>query len=221
MPRRKRMSTSGYVFHVLNRGAGRATIFHQPGDYEAFERILEEACNRFSMRLLTFCVMPNHWHLMVWPSFEGQLSPFMHWLTVTHTKRWHAAHGSTGLGPVYQGRFKAFPVQEDDHFLTVCRYVERNPLRAGLVSRAFDWRWCGLWHRRNASPAMPLASWPVSPFEDWNDWVYQPHTQAELDALRCSARRGTPFGEQEWQQATAARLDLETTLRPRGRPRSK
>jgi len=215
------MYTAGHVFHVLNRSAGRRTIFHVASDYAAFEKIVAEAGIRFSMRLLTFCVMPNHWHLVVWPSAEAQLSAYMHWLTVTHTKRWHAAHGSTGLGPIYQGRFKSFPVQEDSHLLTVCRYVERNPLRAGLVSRARDWRWCGLWHRRNVGHSVQITPWPVPLFDGWDHWVHEPHTQAELDALRRSAQKGTPFGSPQWQKETALKLDIETTLRPRGRPRSR
>jgi hypothetical protein len=88
------------------------------------------------MRLLAYCLMPNHFHLLVWPRADGDLSQFLRWLTVTHTQRWHAHHRTAGTGHLYQGRFKSFPVQSDEHFLTVCRYVERNALRANLVGRA-------------------------------------------------------------------------------------
>ena len=132
MPRRQRDSTAGYVFHVLNRAAGRRTIFASPQDYDAFAALLEQACNRVAMRILTFCVMPNHWHLVLWPESDDALPDFMHWLTVTHTQRWNAFHGATGTGPVYQGRYKSFPVQVDDHFYSVCRYVERNGLRGRM-----------------------------------------------------------------------------------------
>lgn len=119
------------MFHVLNRAVGRATIFAKESDYAAFETVLAEVTAKIRMRLICYVLMPNHWHLVVWPVEDGQLSRWMQGLTVRHVRRWHAHRGTSGTGPVDQGRDKAFPVQDDDHILTVCRYVERNPLRAG------------------------------------------------------------------------------------------
>ena len=99
---------------------------------------------------------------MVWPRKDGELSTWAQWLTVTHVRRWHAHHHSAGTGPVYQGRFKSFPVQEDDHYFTVCRYVERNPLRANRVARAEHWRWSSLWHRVQATPGALVERRPVA-----------------------------------------------------------
>src|SRR6476659_5267747 len=129
MARRLRKDIGGIVYHVLNRRVGRARLFKDQGDYVAFEKVLIEAVRRFGMRLVAYCLMPNHWHLVLWPAKDGELSRFMQWLTVTHMRRWHAHRGSTGEGPVYQGRFKSFPVQADPHLLIVARYVERNALR--------------------------------------------------------------------------------------------
>jgi putative transposase len=152
MGRPHRAAEGGYVYHVLNRANARMTIFEHDGDYEAFERVLLEAVERTEMRLLAYCLMPNHWHLMVWPRKDGELSRFVGWLTLTHTQRWHAHRGSAGAGHVYQGRFKSFPIQEDDHLWTVGRYVERNPLRANLLRCAEQWRWSSLfrWIRGSA-----------------------------------------------------------------------
>jgi len=122
-------------------------LFDKPADYAAFEKVVRQAWERSAMRLLSYLVMPNHWHFVVWPRNDGELSTWAQWLTVTHVRRWHAHHHSAGTGPVYQGRFKSFPVQEDHHYFTVCRYVERNPLRANLVARAEHWRWSSLWRR--------------------------------------------------------------------------
>src|SRR3989442_8959181 len=141
MGRPLRPAAANLIFHVLNRANGRLRLFDDEEDYAAFERVLTQACERVPMRLLAYCVMPNHWHLVLWPRGEGDLSRFMSWLTLTHTQRWHAFHQSVGTGHLYQGRFKSFVVQADDHLLTVCRYVERNALRAKLVERAEDWRW--------------------------------------------------------------------------------
>ncbi|SIO28105.1 putative transposase [Singulisphaera sp. GP187] len=172
------------------------------------------------MRVHCFCVMPDHWHLVLWPEHDGDLSEYLRWLTVTHTPRWHAAHHTSGTGPLYQGRFKSFPVPDDEHLLTVSRYVERNALRANLTSRAEDWRWGSLWQRRQQVPSVTLAdTWPVPRPRQWTAFVNQPGTEAELQALRRSVVRGTPFGEARWQQDTAKTLSLGSTLRGRGRPR--
>src|SRR5205085_11259175 len=116
-------------------------------DCAAFERVLAEAHGRLPTKVLSYCLMPTHWHLVLWPKEDGQLSEFMPWLTVTHAQRWHAHYHKAGTGPLYQGRFKSFPVQAEHHFLVLCRYVERNPLRANLMERAQDWPWCSLWRR--------------------------------------------------------------------------
>jgi putative transposase len=218
MPRRKRIATGGVVFHVLNRAVARERIFWKPADYEALENVLQEAGERVPMRLLCYCVMPNHWHLVLWPRGDEDLSEYMRWLTVTHAKRWHAHYHSSGSGALYQGRFKSFPIQEDGHFLTVCRYVERNPLRANLVARAEEWRWCSLWHRVQGSNVVSLDAWPVRPGKDWVAQVNRAETEAELKAVRRSVVRGTTSGEGAWVQRTAERLCLDSTLRARGRP---
>jgi putative transposase len=209
------------VYHVLNRGVARSTLFKKAGDYEAFERVLGLALDRCPLRLLAFCLMPTHWHLVLWPTEDGQLTAFARWLTHTHTMRWHAHYRTAGTGHLYQGRFKAFPLQDDTHFLTVCRYVERNPVRAGVVARAEQWPWSSLRWSPQADPPVPswLSEWPVPRPDQWVELVNEPLTAGELAALRRSTRRGTPYGSEAWQTAIARRLHLESTLRPLGRPR--
>jgi putative transposase len=221
MGRPLRAAAGGYVYHVLNRANARMQIFGDDADYEAFERVLVEAVERTETRLLAYCVMPNHWHLVVWPRQDGELSRFVGWLTLTHTQRWHAHRHSTGSGHVYQGRFKSFPIQEDEHFLTVARYVERNALRARLVRRAENWRWSSLhrWIRGNAEDQSLLSAWPLARRPSWVEHVNEPMTEGELSAIRRSVERGNPYGAESWSNRTVRRLGLETTLRPRGRPK--
>src|SRR5262245_51292055 len=121
MPRRIRSERSDLVFHVMNRGAKRALLFTSDSDYRAMEALLFSAKEITGMRLLAYCIMPNHWHLILWPTSGQQMSQFMRWLTGTHAQRWQAFHDSIGTGAVYQGRYKAIPVQTEHHFLTVCR----------------------------------------------------------------------------------------------------
>ena len=221
MGRPKRVADGGYVYHVLNRANARSTIFENEADYRAFEQVLEEAVERASTRLLAYCVMPNHWHLVVWPREDGELSSFIGWLTLTHTQRWHAHRESAGSGHLYQGRFKSFPVQGDEHFYTVCRYVERNALRANLVHRAEAWRWCSLhrWMQGSATEKALLSHWPLPREASWPEHVNAPQSEAEVMAIHQAIKRGSPLGDEAWTQRTAERLQLATTLTPRGRPR--
>jgi putative transposase len=221
MGRALRAAEGGWVYHVLNRANARLPIFERPEDFEAFERILAEGVERFGPRLLAYCLMKNHWHLLVWPAEDGLLSRFVGWVTLTHTQRWHAYQGTTGSGHLYQGRFKSFPVQEDEHFYSVCRYVERNALRAGLVKRAERWPWSSLWRATSGDKQARkmLSPWPVSRPRRWVDWVNEAQTEGELAAIRRCVQRGAPYGDDEWSERTARELELETTLRPRGRPR--
>jgi putative transposase len=218
MARRLRCSDGGYVYHVLNRAVGRATIFDKSPDYAAFEKILRQAHERFGIRLLHYTLLPNHWHLVLWPQEDGLLSTYLQWLTVTHVRRWHGHHHTTGTGPIYQGRFKSFPVQEDDHYFVVCRYVERNALRAQLVQRAERWRWSSLWHRVHQTQLPWLSTGPLALPGDWTEYVNGVETEGELAALRRSVLRGAPFGDEAWQRRAAERLGLQSSLRRPGRP---
>ena len=203
-------------YHVLNRGNARAEVFHKDGDYSAFLELMAKANERLPLRILGYVLMPNHFHLVLWPRGDGDLSRWMQWLLTSHVRRYHRHyHGS---GHVWQGRFKAFPIDQGEHLLTVLRYVERNPLRAGLVAQAEAWAWSSLAWRGGRRPEL-LADWPVPCPRGWTAHVNSVQTGAEEAAVRRSIERGTPFGENRWAQRTAARLGLEASLRPRGRPR--
>jgi putative transposase len=217
MPRTARAALGNWCYHVLNRGNGRAEVFHKHEDYAAFLRLLEPACLRLPMRILGWCLMPTHFHLVLWTHHDGDLGRWMQWLLTSHVRRYHRHYG--GSGHVWQGRFKAFPIQQDDHLLTVLRYVERNPLRANLVGRAEDWDWSSLRTRLDAQPEAILARSPVSLPSHWRTWVNEAQSEAELAGLRRSIDKGTPYGSGHWTRLAAKRLGLESSLRARGRPR--
>jgi putative transposase len=218
MPRRHRYGLAGHVLHVMNRGARRGLIFESPAQYDSFVAVLVEALEHHPIRLLSFCAMPTHFHLLVWPETNSQTPNFMHWLTATHALRWRKANDTVGQGAVYQGRYKAIPVQTDDHFATVARYVERNALRAGLVKRAEDWRWCSLWHRHVARDDFPLAAWPIACPDGWLAHVNRPQTIDEVASIRRSINRSCAYGNPSWQEEIAKTLGHSSSLRLRGRP---
>jgi len=128
------------VFHVLNRGVGRMQLFRKPGDYEAFERAIEKTLETCPLRICSYLLMPNHWHFVVWPEHDGELAAFMQKLTITHVRNWQVHRRKVGEGHVYQGRYKSFPIESDDYYYHVVRYVEANALRAKLVTAPDAWR---------------------------------------------------------------------------------
>jgi len=217
MPRTARAAIGGICYHVINRGNGRAKVFHADGDYRYFVDLLGEAVARHDMRLLAYCLMPNHFHLLLWPRADGDLSRFMQWLMTAHVRPYHAVHRTSGH--LWQGRFKAFPIQEDGHLLNVMRYVEANALRARLVRRAEAWPWSSLRVRREGDISMHDGPVPLP--TDWLAIVNSAAPPDELTRLRDSVNRGAPFGEEKWAIRTATRLGLESTLRSRGRPRKR
>lgn len=223
MPKKPRLCPGDYIYHVLNRSNGGSPIFKTPSDYAAFENTLSEGISRMPMRLIAYCIMPNHWHLLLQPYKDGDLSSFLHWITVTHAKRWQMKHSVLGTGHLYQGRFKSFPVQGQYYFLTVLRYIEGNPLRAGLVTSSKEWLWSSLALRVGISKGT-LALWPgpVPLPPDWAD-IVDDRTQSKYrEKLEVSIKRGTPLGDDEWIRQTASTMNLISTCRPRGRqPKSK
>ncbi len=219
MPRTARSIEAGLTYHVLNRGNGRLRLFHKSGDYDAFERVLAEGLARYPVNLLTYCLMPNHWHLVVCPRTYVALGRLMGWIGVTHVRRHQELYHRRGAGHLYQGRYKSFPVAADEYLLLLCRYVEANPVRAKLVEPAEQWRWCGFWKRAHGGADLRLSPWPVDRPRNWTSLVNGSLSPDALRTVRQCAAHGRPLGTQPWVQATAARLGLAFTLRNPGWPR--
>ena len=219
MGRSPRADASGGIYHALNRGNAKNPIFFKDADYEAFERIVAEALEKFPVELLAYQWMNNHWHMVLSPCENGAMGRFLGWLTLTHTQRYHAHHGTTGWGHVYQGRFKSFPVQDDAHFHVVCRYVERNALTDGLVQEAQDYRWGSLWNWLGGKSPIELSKWPVRRLPKWVVRVNQALTKKEIEALQRSENRGKPFGDDAWVNRIVKKYGLESTMRKTGRPK--
>lgn len=221
MGRPLRVDVGDHVYHILNRANARGRLFAKKGDYALFESVLAEAKERVDMRIMAYCIMPNHWHLVLYPRADGDLTEFMAWLTLTHTQRWHAYHGTAGSGHLYQGRYKSFLCEDDAHFLTVARYVERNPKRAELVMKAEDWQWSSAWRRQHGSSEQKklLDEWPVPMPRNYLAFLNEPQTAAELESIRTAIQRGNPFGSMDWVERAIREFGLEATVRPKGRPK--
>jgi putative transposase len=192
-------------------------VFHESADYSAFIHLMVKAQEHVDLPLLAACLMPNHVHLVVRPVADGDLARWMQWLFTTHARHYHEKYSTTGH--VWQGRYKHFVVQNDHYLLALLRYVERNALRARLVSRAEEWRWGSLNWRTRCHPLLALTPPPLALPSWWTEFVNQPQTAAELDAIRTSVNRQRPFGDPSWIAEKARDAGLEQTLGSVGRPR--
>lgn len=219
MPRVERIDVGGLVYHVINRANARVQIFDADEDYQLFETILEEGAERTGMHLLAYCIMPNHWHLVLYPQRDGDLVAFMSWVSNTHTRRWHVAKRTIGGGHLYQGRYKSFFCQDDAHFLTLARYVERNAKRANLVGKAEQWRWSSVWRREQGTQKQKklLSPWPVPYPREYLSWLNEPQTVTEEEAITRAIVKSSPFGSEQWTHGMVKKYGLEQTLNPVGR----
>jgi putative transposase len=217
VPRPPRQIFAGQCYHILNRANRKAEVFHEPADYTAFMHLMAKAQTLVELPLLAACLMPNHVHFVVRPVGEFHIARWMQWLFTTHARHYHAKHATTGH--VWQGRYKHFAVQSDHYLLALLRYVERNALRAKLVARAEEWRFGSLAWRNRCNSPIALTPPPLALPSWWVEFVNQPQTAAELEAIRTSVNRQRPFGDPDWSARQAKSAGLEQSLCDLGRPR--
>jgi len=216
MPRKARSSVGNMCYHVINRGNNRSAVFHKDQDYLRFTEMMGEAVDRLPMRVLSWCLMPNHFHLVLWPYGDGDLSGWMQWLMTAHVRRYHRHYHSSGH--VWQGRYKAFAIQDDGHYLNVLRYVESNALRAKLVGRAEQWKWSSFPALKQLDLFPFLVPGPLRRPRNWRALLNKEQPENELEQIQLSLNRQRPLGSQQWVEKIVKKLGLEYTIRPRGRP---
>ncbi len=219
MPRNARIDVGGEVYHVINRANGRMEIFSEPEDYELFEKLLLETKELLGMRILAYTLMPNHWHLVLYPRNDGDMGTFMHRLSNAHTRKVHAKTLTNGSGHLYQGRYKSFLVEDDRYLLALIKYVERNPVRAKLIAKCEDWQWGSAWKRVNGTKEeKKLLDPSPTPFPSgYKSWINTPDKEDDLSMIRTSIQKGSPFGRGKWVDEMVVKFHLESTLHKPGR----
>jgi putative transposase len=220
MPRIPRVDKSSLYYHVINRASARLTLFSDKKEYGLFESVLVEAQKKFEMRIISYICMPNHFHMILFPERDGDISKFMYWFTMTLTARWHAIHKTTGSGHIFQGRYKSFLI-EPSQLLKVVRYIERNALRASLIKNAEGWKYSSLYRRLKGSKKQKSFLYAPKGFfpKDYLSFVQEPLTLNEMESIRNSVNRGTPFGSKSWQEKMVDKFKLQASVRKRGRPK--
>lgn len=217
MPRKARTLGDGCVYHVMNRGNNEQEVFRNSHDYLAFLEMLQYSKERYGIELFAFCLIPNHFHLLVRPLEGSNLSYCMQWLQTSFARRFNGYYDTEG--PLWQGRYKSFLVQEDQHLLTVMSYIEGHPLRSGLADAAEGYVWSS--HRENywGNLRQKLDELPMPLTDDWSASVDASLSERTLGRLRLSTQRQIPYGSTDWQQQVCREYGLEDSMRPRGRPR--
>jgi putative transposase len=218
MPRHARVSPDGFVQHVLNRGDHRETLFHKPGDFRAFLLVIADAADRVPMRILAYCIMRNHFHLLLWPYQGNDLPDFMNLVMNIHIGRYLRHYPPASPGHLYQGRYTNSIVETGTSVLVVAKYVEANALNAGLVTRAEDYRWSSASPYATDDERPILATWPVEKPKNWLTLLNLRTPARELMQIKESAARGAPYGSAAWVERMVKEHSLEHTIRRRGRP---
>jgi putative transposase len=172
MPRKPRVLEANRVYHVYNRRTDRQRLFPSPRAYDEFLHLLERGRERFGVRICAYCAVETHWHQGIWVREDGAtaVSNYLRWLSACRAIRFRFASDTRGEGHVYQDRFKAPIVNDDQHYLTLVRYIEANPVAAGLVERAEHWPWSSFTERISGRRRL-LDDGPVSLPSNWPDIV--------------------------------------------------
>ena len=221
MARQARVAVGDVPYHVINRSNGRVQIFSTPQEYAHFESLLLEGVELIGMRILAYVIMPNHWHLVLFPCKDRDMSEFMRWVTTTHVRQRRTKTSTVGLGHLYQGAYKSFPIEADKHLVDVIRYIEQNPMRANLVPRAQDWRWSSLFRRRrgNKEDLKLLSALPTELPANYEESVNAVLQENSIKTIRYSVLKGAPHGSDEWVAHMVDEYNMEGTQRGSGRPR--
>ena len=220
MPRTNRVAVGDTIYHALNRANGRQTIFSNDAEYQHFVDLLCDASDMIAMRILAYCIMPNHWHLVLYPRQDGDMGEYLRLVTTTHVRHRRVQTKTVGHGHLYQGTYKSFPVETDTYLVQLIRYVEQNPLRAKLVNRAEEWHWSSLWMREQGTQRKAfLAELPTDLPPDYLSWVNTLDKKETLEHIRHSVNKGKPLGSGEWTDRMIEEYGLQSTMRGVGRPR--
>jgi len=206
----------GFIYHVINRGNGGQTVFHENKDYQAFVDIVKKAKRVLELN----CWLLSHagsFHIIVLPARAEQLSKWMQWIMTSYVRRYHRDYGTNGH--LWQGRFKSFIVQQDEHLIRLMRYVEGNPVRAGVVNTSKEWYWSS--HRETLGKRLRtvIDEIPIELPKAWESCVHTMLTENELKRIRESVNRQSPYGTTIWVTTLCRELGIESTIRPRGRPK--
>jgi putative transposase len=227
MPRRARLILPGLPLHVTQRGVNRGAIFVDDDDRQHYRRLLRKSCDAHAVAIHAYVLMDNHVHLLATPARAESMAKAMRSCGQTYVRHFNERHGRCGA--LWQERFGSSPIESDRHLLVVLRYVELNPVRAGMVTSATDHAWSSV-HvhlgRRSESMLTPhpsylaLGATPSDRASAYAALLAEGLTYEQTSEIRKASAQQRPFGSERFKQMLEKTLGLPTRLRGDGRPRS-
>ena len=219
MPRGPRNLSDGAFYHILNRGNAKQKVFHDTQDYTFFLQSVVRAKDKHPVDIFAYCLMPNHFHFVVRADIATDISKLIHIFMTRFNQRYRRVYNS--IGHIWQGRYKDFMIQNEDHLMVVIRYIERNPVQAGLVVSASNWRWSSHNERITGGKLIIHDNYIFPLNGKWTEYVNSSISEKEKQKMERSIIHQTPFGDEDWVKKTCEQYGLEHTRRLPGRPRKK
>lgn len=217
MPRIARGLADNQIYHIINRGNRRESVYHDKYDYERFLKLLFDSKEKYNIKIYAYCLMPNHFHLVIYTKYSESLSKAMHWISSSYVRYYNKRYKISGH--LWQGRYKSFIVQKESYLLTLLKYVEVNPKRAKIVKRCEDYKYSSAYNRINNIEDELINIPPIDLPVNWDKYINDEESKIDIDYIRNSIERQSPLGEELWQVNIAKKYGLESTLNSRGRPR--
>ena len=217
MPRIARGLADNQIYHIINRGNRRESVYHDKYDYERFLKLLFDSKEKYNIKIYAYCLMPNHFHLVIYTKYSESLSKAMHWISSSYVRYYNKRYKISGH--LWQGRYKSFIVQKESYLLTLLKYVEVNPKRAKIVKRCEDYKYSSAYNRINNIEDELINTPPIDLPVNWDKYINEEESKIDIDYIRNSIERQSPLGEELWQVNIAKKYGLESTLNSRGRPK--
>jgi len=217
MPRVARALADEQTYHIINRGNRRTNVFHDKYDFLKMLELLQMASDKYEVDIYSYCLMNNHYHLVVYTKYGESLSACMQWLGTSYVRYYNKKYKVSGH--LWQGRYKSFIVQKDEYLLTLMKYVERNPLRAKIEKDAFLYTYSSTKARVEKSENSFISNPPIDLPIDWLGFINEKQSKLDIDMIHNSIERQAPLGNEVWQKEVSMLYGMESSLNPRGRPR--
>lgn len=226
MPRHARLSIPGIPLHIRQRGIDRAACFFRDADYDRYTSLLSELVDKSACQLHAYVLMPNHVHLLLTGHESGAASIFMKALGQRYSQYFNRTRGRSG--PMWEGRFRSSPVESERYLITLYRYVEMNPVRAGLVRLPHEYRWSSFHHNALGVPMDFLTAHPafvhlgISAEERvraYLEYTATVTTDLELAIIRESIDANAALGSKGFVGGIERALGRPAGVGRRGRPR--
>lgn len=219
MPRIGRAVAAGYPHHVIQRGNNREEVFFEKDDRMRYFSLLKKYAAKWASPVMAYCLMTNHVHLLTKPESEESLYKMMQGLTLCYTQYVNRTYGRTGR--LWESRYHSCIVDQEKYLWAAARYIEQNPIRAGIVEKAEDYPYSSAEAHVKGSKDAVLGQdfFTEDRRQDYISLLRSDLPEKEIERLRHATKAGRPFGREGFVSEMENKLERKLLQRPKGRPR--